>query len=406
MKHPVENSLKKVNKLLQITDQLNHIKDVDSLLDNILHEARQLTKADSGTIFLRDGNQLKFSYFQNDSFERQGTANNRYLYSVLEVPINDESIAGYVALTGQSVIIDDAYCLPKGVPYDFNKAFDQTSGYRSQSVLTVPLTTTGDTVIGVMQILNAKGKSGEIISFTENDLIYVNYFANNAAVVLERAKMTREIILRMVRMSELRDPKETGNHVNRVAAYTIEIFEKWAKTRGIQMQEIKKRKDVLRISAMLHDVGKVAISDTILKKPAKLSEDEFEIMKRHTVFGAQLFDSNASDWDALSATIALRHHEKYDGTGYPGKYKILGPEEAELGKGLKGEEIPIEARIVALADVYDALISKRVYKEPWSEDDVLAHIRSESGKHFDPEVVDAFLKINDIIRAIREKYSD
>ena len=143
---------------------------------------------------------------------------------------------------------------------------------------------------------------------------------------------------------------------------------------------------------MLHDVGKVAISDTILKKPAKLTEEEYTVMKTHTTHGANLFKDTVSDLDKMSSEIALTHHERWDGNGYPNQ--------------LKGEEIPIAGRITALADVYDALISKRAYKEAWAEKDVLDYLVDQSGKHFDPDVIDAFLSIHDIIRAIRERYPE
>lgn len=401
-----KKELDRLNLLMSITEDLNHIKDIDAVMDNILYLTRRFTNADAGTIYLREGDVLKFSYFQNDTLAARDVTNNKRIYSIFEVPINDSSISGYVALTGKPLILDDVYRLPDNVPYFFNSYYDELFNYRNQSMMTVPLISTADHVIGVMQIINAKDGRGRIKKFTESDSAYVMYFANNAAVVVERAKMTREIILRMVKMSELRDPKETGNHVNRVAAYTIEIYEKWAKKRGVDEKEIKSRKDVLRISAMLHDVGKVAISDSILKKPARLDMKEFETMKMHTVFGARLFESDQSEWDELSAIISLNHHEKWDGTGYPGHMDCMTCETPLPGPGKKGEDIPIEARIVALADVYDALISRRVYKEAWDENQVLEYIRGESGKHFDPDVVDAFFEIYEVIKAIREKYQE
>jgi hypothetical protein len=215
------------------------------------------------------------------------------------MPINDRSIAGYVALTGKSLIIDDAYKIDDSVSYNFNKSFDEKASYRTRSILTVPLKTSRDKVIGVIQIINAMGrpekgkKAGRktirkerLTTFTKSDEMYVTFFANNASVAIERAVMTREIILRMIRMAELRDPKETGNHVNRVGSYAIEIFEQWGRNRKLPQGEIKRAKDTLRIAAMLHDVGKVAISDNILKKPAKLTDEEYAVMRTHTVHGA------------------------------------------------------------------------------------------------------------------------
>jgi HD-GYP domain-containing protein (c-di-GMP phosphodiesterase class II) len=162
----------------------------------------------------------------------------------------------------------------------------------------------------------------------------------------------------------------------------------------------------LRIAAMLHDVGKVAISDLVLKKNGPLSQEEFAQMKGHVILGARLFTDSTSDWDDMAAEIALNHHEKWDGTGYPGKVADIFADDWSSGPGKKEIEIPLTARIVALADVYDALTSERIYKDEWPEEKVLQHIRDQKGKHFDPELVDIFFSIYDVLRAIKDKYSE
>jgi HD-GYP domain-containing protein (c-di-GMP phosphodiesterase class II) len=191
-----------------------------------------------------------------------------------------------------------------------------------------------------------------------------------------------------------------------VGAYAAEIYQRWSRNQGLPPEEIKINQDLLRIAAMLHDVGKVAISDLILKKPTGLDLEEFTIMKFHTILGARLFQSFDSDLDVMSAEIALNHHERWDGDGYPGKIDDICRDQVRQGTGKRGEEIPIAARIVALADVYDALGTKRSYKDPLPEAEVLEHIREQSGRHFDPEVVRAFLEIYDVIVAIKEKYQE
>jgi response regulator RpfG family c-di-GMP phosphodiesterase len=210
----------------------------------------------------------------------------------------------------------------------------------------------------------------------------------------------------------MRDPKETGAHVNRVAGYAVEIYDRWAFRNGVPEKERDKQKDLLKLAAMLHDVGKVAISDMILKKPARFTEDEYKIMQTHTIYGAKLFDDPQSDLDTVAAEVALTHHESWDGKGgYPGWVdpatgKILKKRRDGNPRTRKGEEIPLWGRIVAIADVYDALICRRVYKEPWDEDKVYSELRSLAGTKFDPSLIEIFFEILPRIQQIRERNPD
>jgi HD-GYP domain-containing protein (c-di-GMP phosphodiesterase class II) len=396
---------KKVNAILTITEALNQIKDIDSLLDRVLLEARRFCRADAGSIYLLENKKLRINFVQNDTLS-QKESGKKYLYQNHSLDINDQSMAGYVALTKKPLIIADAYVLNEEVPYKFNRSFDEMASYHTRSVLTVPLLTNYDKLIGVMQIINAMDEKNAVIPFSNEDKLVVAYFANHATGCIEKAKMTREIILRMIKIAELHDPEETGGHVNRVGAYAIEIYSTWALNNGVCENDRKNIKDILRIAAMLHDVGKVAISDLVLKKNGPLSNDEFNQMKWHVIMGARLFKDSTSDWDDMAAEIALNHHEKWDGTGYPGKITNIFAKSWHPGPGKKGFEIPLAARIVALADVYDALTSERIYKDCWPEEKVLQHIKKQKGKHFDPELVDIFFSIYDVIRAIKSKYSE
>ena len=391
--------------LLAVTEDLIHIHDLSALLDKILFEARKFTRADAGSIFLVQGGKLRFSYVHNDTlFTSQNS--NKYLYLDYEIPIDQSSLCGYVAATGLPLLIDDAYRLGGDTPFGFNRSYDQTSGYRTRSVLVVPMRTSRGRIVGVLQIINAQDREGRVTPFSERDRTYVTFFANNAAIAVERAIITRELILRTAKMAELRDPKETGAHVNRVGAYAAEIYERWAHDQGVPLEEIKRFKDLIRVAAMQHDVGKVAISDTILRKPGPLTKAEYETMKYHTIYGAQLFRNTTSEMDAASLEIVLHHHERWDGNGYPGRVADLSAPEPAMGQGLAGREIPLFARVAALADVYDALISVRVYKEAWPEDKVLETIREAAGSQFDPQVVEAFFGIYEVIRSIRDRYPE
>jgi response regulator RpfG family c-di-GMP phosphodiesterase len=400
-----------VQEIIRIDSELNKIRDYDLLLERILLEARRVVNADAGSIYVREGDQISIKYAQNDTKQRSLPPGEKQAYPHFSVPINDKTISGYVAMTGKLVNIKNVYRLRKDAPYSYNAAYDKTSGYLTKSMLTVPLKTQSNIVLGVIQIINAKGEDGEVLPFTKADEVLVTHFASNATVAMQRAYMTRSMIIRMIRMAELRDPKETGAHVNRVSGYALELYERWAYNHKIPAKEVEKNKDLLKLAGMLHDVGKVAISDLILKKPARFTPEEYLVMQTHTCSGARLFDDPQSDFDTIAAEVAMTHHENWDGTGYPG---WIDPASGEVlrtdadGKPLKlkGEEIPLWGRIVAIADVYDALVSKRVYKAAWNEEDVLREIRDMSGSKFDPELVDIFFEVLPRIQEIRERYPD
>ena len=404
----------KLESIASLGIELNKINDLDILLERVLFRARQWVNADAGSIYINDGEKLNFVYTQNDTLQSQLSEGEKLIFSTFSIPINDKSIAGYVALTGQALNLPDVYNLSADVSYHFSSQFDQASGYKTTSVLTIPLKTSKGNILGILQIINAQDEKERVVPYTKDDEKIMYHFAGIAAIALERAKLTRSIIMRMISMAELRDPKETGAHVNRVGSYSVEIYEKWAKRRKIPLEEIDKNRDILRMAAMLHDVGKIATSDMILKKPGRLNEEEFAVMKQHTIQGARLFLDTQSEFDEAAGIVSLNHHERWDGgaRGYPGHVEVETGEPIE-GKALdnqavklkKGEEIPIFGRIVALADVYDALSSARCYKEAWDEEKILSIVKEESGKQFDPELVEIFLEIFDTIKSIQERYS-
>jgi HD-GYP domain-containing protein (c-di-GMP phosphodiesterase class II) len=403
----------KIDLITQISLDINTVKDLDLLLERSLTNARRFFNADAGSIYLKDKDELKFSHAQNATLQKRLPRGKKLIYTTFTVPVNNRSIAGYVAMNCEPVNIPNVSEMGTAVPYHWYPAFDRVSHYTTRSMLTVPMTTHRGEVLGVMQLINAQDDTGDIIPFSSVDESLIMHFATSAALALERAKMTRNIILRMIRMAELRDPKETGAHVNRVGAYSVEIYDAWSRERGLPSEEVQRQKDILRMAAMLHDVGKVAISDLILKKPDRLSAEEFEEIKPHTYIGAWLFHDIGSDFEEAAAEVALNHHERWDGTGYPGHIDPMTMEhltgfEGNGGRPLpkQGEEIPLFGRIVAVADVYDALGSRRSYKEPWEEERILREMERLSGTHFDPEVVTAFFSCLDILKSIAERYPD
>lgn len=400
----------KLKEIIRLGSEINTVQDLDILLERILFETRRIANADAGTIYIKNKNDLVFTHAQNKTLSDRLPEGKKLIYANFRLPITQKSLSGYAALTGETIIEQDVYSI-KDKPYGFDKSFDEKADYRTKSVMTLPLKNERNDILGVMQIINPKNNACEITGFTDEDVLYVQHFAGMASMVIQKAQMTRALILRMIQMAEMRDPKETGAHVNRVASYSVEMYELWAKRNGIKTEEIEVNRDILRMAAMLHDIGKVAISDLILKKPARFSREEYEVMKSHTYQGAKIFYEPQSRIDEIAREVALTHHENWDGTGYPGHVDILTGEALRkdlIGNPLplKGEEIPLFGRIVAIADVYDALSSKRVYKESWEETEVFNEIRSLSGIKFDPELVDIFFECIDVIRSVREKYPE
>lgn len=403
----------KLEGLTRLGIDLGQVQDLDLLMERVLTEARRFVNADAGSIYIRDEDRLHFTYTQNDTLQRRLPPGEKLIYSTFTIPADKTSIAGYVAVTGKPLNIPDVYGIEPTAPYGFSDKFDRASDYRTGSMLTLPLQNINGQTMGVLQVINAMDEEKRVRPFSEHDERMMSLFGTIAAVALERARMTRAILLRMIRMAEMRDPKETGAHVNRVGSYAVELYERWAFKHGIDAHTVDQKRDVLRMAAMLHDVGKVGISDLILKKPERFNHDEYEIMKQHTLLGARLFLNRQSDFDEAAAQVAMNHHERWDGAGYPGHVNVDSglplPEftrEDGSPRGKQGEEIPLFGRIVALADVYDALSSARVYKDAWDEDRVLSTIRGEAGSHFDPELVDIFFSCLDTLRAIQDRYTD
>jgi putative two-component system response regulator len=192
-----------------------------------------------------------------------------------------------------------------------------------------------------------------------------------------------ETIKRLARAADYRD-NETGMHIVRMSHFSRIL----GKALGMNEDDC----DQLQHAAAVHDIGKIGIPDAILLKPGKLNQEEFEIMKTHSEIGAQLLSNIDSDLCRLAEKIALTHHEKWNGKGYP--------------NGLSGTDIPLEGRIAAVSDVFDALTSVRPYKNAWTVEKAIQLLVKEKGKHFDSEIVDLFLENKEIILEIKNKYSD
>lgn len=192
-----------------------------------------------------------------------------------------------------------------------------------------------------------------------------------------------QIIRRLGRAAEYKD-NETGMHVIRMSWYTKFLAQ------ALQMPE--EWCELLYNAAPMHDIGKIGIPDNILLKPGKLDADEWQVMQRHCEYGAEIIGEHDSAILTLAREIAIHHHEKWDGSGYP--------------HGLKGEQIPLSARIVAVADVFDALTCERPYKKAWSEQAAIELLQKEAGKHFDPQLIPLFIETLPRVREIKKDYAE
>ena len=216
------NREKKLQNIIEIAREISRIQDLDVLFEHLLTEARKIVNADAGSIYVVAGSNLNIKYAQNDTVVNLNPG-GKLPYTYFSFPINEKSMAGYVALSGKELNIKDAYQLPPALPFSFNKGTDETTGYRTRSVYTMPLKSSIGKVLGVLQIINAQNENGDFIPFDSDAELFLSQFAANAAQVLEHAYLTDEMVRRMLMMAAFRDPKETYLHVERVARFSVEI---------------------------------------------------------------------------------------------------------------------------------------------------------------------------------------
>lgn len=337
--------------------------NLSKLLEIIAEQVKTIINCDRCSVFILDRH-------TNELWSKVAMG---LQHTEIRVPF-DRGVVGHVASTGQIINIPEAYQDPR-----FNHDLDRLTGYRTRSILAVPLRNVSGHIIGVFEAMNKAS-----IPFDNDDEGILQLISSLAASGIENAQLYEslsksqlETIYRLATTAEYRDQHDTAIHLRHISEYSALI----AQGLGLPDREVEN----IRYSSPLHDIGKVGIADAILLKPGKLTAEEFEEMKKHTLYGAKILCNAESTLLQSACKVAASHHEKFNGTGYPAR--------------LKGDQIPMYARVVSVADVFDALCMQRVYKPKWDPEKARQYINEESGKSFDPAVVEAFEKVyGDILK--------
>jgi putative nucleotidyltransferase with HDIG domain len=351
--------------LMSIGQKVNSSLGLKRVLEEVMDSLITLVRAERGFLMLR---------------EADGELSVRIARGIDQINLDEEefivsrTVVQRVAQSGEPVLTTNAQEDPR-----FNTQLS-IAAFHLRSILCVPLKLKND-LIGVLYVDN-RARTG---IFQESDLVLISAFANQAAVAIDSARLFEDLqqshlelqkayqatLEGWVRALDMKD-KETEGHTQRVTILTHRL----ARSMGV------KRDALVHITrgALLHDIGKMAIPDSILLKPGQLTDDERQLIERHPVYAYEMLSPIEFLRPALD--IPYCHHEKWDGSGYP--------------RGLKGEEIPFAARIFPVIDVWDALTSDRPYRRALPHDEVRRMIRADSGKHFDPRVVEAFMELKDL----------
>ncbi|RLE19522.1 MAG: phosphohydrolase [Acidobacteria bacterium] len=343
-------------KLLTIWEKLNASLELDYILRNAMAYLEEVLEAERSSIWELDEQ-------KEELFFRVFSGGDRDKVEEIRLKIG-EGVAGHTAMTSAPVIIEDAENSRL-----WSVKVDERTHFQTKSILSVPLLFR-EKVVGVVQLINKK--NGGV--FTGRDLRSVEMMCIPIATALVNAKLFKELeqtfmetALALADAIEKRD-RYTAGHTRRVTRYAMWIAEE------INLPAAEKK--WLALSGILHDIGKIGIRDNILNKDGPLGSGEFETMKQHTVFGAEIVEKIHSLGKVVGGI--LYHHEKMDGSGYP--------------KGLKGEEIPLFARIISVADTYDAMTTDRPYRKGLSSEEATKELEKMSGSQFDPDMVAAFLR--------------
>ena len=358
-----------VELIFTYLSEVSSLSEYDDVMFVLANMGRSLTSADRCSIWL-----------VNDDKKTIWTKVSHGM-DTIELDINS-GIVGSAISNGEKIIIDNVYEDAR-----FNQEIDIQTGYHTKNMMVIPMSNKSNEIIGALQVINKKGKESR---FDERDLQRLSLASTYAAETLISAKLSKdiqetekEIILTMGSIGESRS-EETGNHVKRVAEYSKVL----ALAYGMSSEDA----ELLKQASPMHDIGKVAIPDSILNKPDSFTAQERKVMDTHATLGFQMTKKSNKPIFKAASIVAYEHHEKWDGTGYP--------------RGLSGEDIHIFGRITAIADVFDALGSNRVYKMAWNDEKIFDFLKLQKAKHFDPKLVDLFFENLDKILEIRSSLKD
>jgi len=350
--------------LVKIGRSITALTDINVLLKVIAEETKNAMQADRCTVFIYDKE-------KNELWSKVALGMDS---EEIRFPA-DKGLAGYVVKTGETLNIEDAYN-----DLRFNKDVDLKTGYRTKTILCMPIMNNNQEIIGAFQVLN---KSEGV--FTKNDEDLLVAIGGSASIALENAQLFEEqkrlykeqkqlfesFINTLASSIDARD-KITSGHSVRVKLYSMLIAE--------ELELDENTKELIEKAAILHDIGKIGIRDCVLQKEGKLTPEEYAHIQEHVRITRNILDNiSVSNDFRIITEIACSHHEKYDGSGY---YRHL-----------KGEDIPFGGRILAVADVFDAITSRRHYRDKMPIKNVINILKKDSGTHFDKSLVDAFLKI-------------
>jgi putative nucleotidyltransferase with HDIG domain len=344
--------------LLRLGQAISAERELDNILNLVREETVKALGAERCTVFVHDKETNEL--WSKVASGIEGKKNLRVSA--------DKGLVGHVFKIGETLNIADVYNDPR-----FNQEVDRKTGYRTRNVLCIPILNRENDSIGVVQVLNKV-----VGSFTKSDEDLLNAIAATTGITLENAMMVKEqqrsfesFILTLSSTIDARDPITAG-HSERVADYSLLV--------GDELQMQRNDMEALRFAALLHDIGKIGIREEVLTKEGRLTIDEYQHIQEHARFTFEIlqnihFAHHLQDVPLIAAS----HHERVDGKGYY--------------KGLKGYEIPLSGRIIALGDVFDAITSLRHYRSRMPFDKVLSIIQKDAGSHFDPEVVDMFFRV-------------